>query len=127
MAKHEEMFILRRFNTLNVKTLLYMQSELTHLECELANIEKKDRCSEDLETASYDVSMFNLKQSQGKGKDLQWGKVLEIRQKLKEYSMDIAFFFDLEIQCNEAVPANVIMLNDSDDAVLQPSTLEFRN
>lgn len=92
MAKHREMALFRRFAALNMKNLLYMQSELVHLESELANIEHKDKCSEDFEKNSYHVSLFDLKESYGTSRDLQWTKALEIREKLKLYSNDKALF-----------------------------------
>lgn len=86
IGTHQEMALFRRFATLNAKNLLYMQSELVHLEGELANIALEDRCSGDGDKALFQVSLFDLKESSGTSKDLQWRKVLEVREKLKAYS-----------------------------------------
>ena len=86
MGKHQEMAQFRLFSSLNAKNLLYMQSELMHLECELASIAMEDRYSGDAEKASFHVSAFDLKESLGTSKGLQWEKVLQIRKKLKAYS-----------------------------------------
>ncbi len=86
IGTHQEMALFRRFATLNAKNLLYMQSELVHLEGELANIALEDGCSGDGDKALFQVSLFDLKESSGTSKDLQWRKVLEVREKLKAYS-----------------------------------------
>lgn len=93
MGNHREMALFRQFSVLNAKNLLYMQSELVHLESELANIAQEDKCSEDSEKTSFHVSLFDLKESCGTSNDLQWKKVLEIREKLKAYSIDDALYF----------------------------------
>ena len=87
IGMHQEMALFRQFATLNAKNLLYMQSELVHLEGELANIALEDECSGDGDKALFRVSLFDLKESSGTSKDLQWRKVLEVREKLKAYSM----------------------------------------
>ena len=87
MGKHQELALFRKFSALNIKNLLYMQSELVHLECELTSIASEDKRSADNDRASFHVSLFDLKESFGTCKGVQWGKVLEIREKLKIYSV----------------------------------------
>ena len=89
IGSHQELTILRRFGTLNAKSLLYMQSELLHLQSELEGIELENKYSDDAEKSAFLTSLFDLKNSDGTSKDLQWRKVLEIRGKLKNYSQFI--------------------------------------
>lgn len=42
MNDHSELLILRRYSDLNVRSLLYYQAELAHLEIELAEIDSED-------------------------------------------------------------------------------------
>ena len=63
-----------------------MQSELVHIEAELSKIELENKISGDRIKASFQVSLFDLKNSSGTSKDTQWRKALEIREKLKIYS-----------------------------------------
>ena len=86
IGDHREMALFRRFAALNAKSLLYMQSELVHLEAELSNIGLEDTYSGDSQKELFRISLFDLKESTGTKKDLQWRKVLEIRDKIKEYS-----------------------------------------
>lgn len=86
MGSHQEMAQFRKFADLNAKNLLYMQAELVHLKAELENIANEDKRSSHGEKESFDVSLFDLKDSSGTENDVQWRKVLEIRNKLKEYS-----------------------------------------
>lgn len=86
VSAHEELAIFRRFGRLNAKNLLYLQADLAHLESELENIELEDKHSEDSEKSAYGNSLFDLRDSEGTCKDLQWRKVLEIRKKLRAYS-----------------------------------------
>jgi hypothetical protein len=86
VGDHEELFMLRRFAKTNIKNLLYMQAEMLHLEAELQEIAKEDRsgCGKH---PNYEYCIFDLKESSGiKGSDTQWRKILEVREKLKEYS-----------------------------------------
>jgi hypothetical protein len=47
MAKHPEVFVIRRFNVLQLKDLLYCQAELAELEEELPEVAVEDRiCTE---------------------------------------------------------------------------------
>lgn len=86
IGTYEELSMFRRFAKLNAKSLVYMQVELAHLEAELAGIELEDKASKDPNRSSFHVSIFNLKESLGTKNDLQWQKVLAIREKLRLYS-----------------------------------------
>ena len=89
VGSHQELTILRKFGTLNAKNLLYMQSELLHLQSELEGIELENKYSNDTERSAFLTSLFDLKDSDGTSKELQWRKVLEIQGKLKNYSQSI--------------------------------------
>ena len=87
MGKHHDMAIFRRFSVLNSKNLLYMQGELVHLETELEMIALENKVSQDQQKAHFDVSISMLMGPHAsKDGHEQWAKVLEIREKLKEYS-----------------------------------------
>lgn len=86
---HDELFMLRRFSTANAKNLLYMQAEILHLEAELHEIAIQDRSGCE-KHRNYEYCVFDLKESYGVGgSDTQWRKILELREKLKEYSQSI--------------------------------------
>lgn len=86
IGTHHELAIVRQFAALKAKNLLYLQAELVHLEAELADIESENKFSGDSKRVAFLASLFDLKESSGSNKDLQWRKALEVRAKLKEYS-----------------------------------------
>lgn len=86
LSNHEDLFVLRRFATANVKNLLYMQAEILHLEAELHDIALEDH-SGCAKHRNYEYCVFDLKESCGVGgSDTQWRKILQLREKLREYS-----------------------------------------
>jgi hypothetical protein len=87
MGKHHDLAIFRRFAVLNAKSLLCMQGELVHLEAELKMIALKNRDSEDPQKIDFEYSISALMgpHTSEDGHE-HWAKVLEIREKLKEYS-----------------------------------------
>lgn len=87
MGTHQELALFRRFTNLNAKNLLYMQSELIHLEAQLDIIELENERSGDAEKAALLVSVYDLKESAGTRNDMQWQKAQEIREKLRCYSL----------------------------------------
>lgn len=87
VGTHRELGLFKRFAKLNAKDILYMQAELIHLEAELERIELENARSGDADKEAFQVSVFDLKESAGTQKDLQWRKALEIREKLKAYSL----------------------------------------
>ena len=86
MGDHQELAIFRRFQRLNVKSLLCMQAEILHLESELGILEMEDERSEDKTRSKLHQSVFNVKASCGSESDVQWRKILEVREKLEQYS-----------------------------------------
>ena len=78
--------ILRKFGHLNILNLLYMQAELFHLERDLQAIAKEDAESCDETRQDYRYSMLDLRHSVFGADKFQWEKVLEIREKLAQYS-----------------------------------------
>ena len=86
MGMVPEMAIFRRFGTLNAQMLLYMQSELIHLEEELRELELEDSRSEQPYKSKYSRDCFFLYNPTTKGDDRQLRLVLKIKAKLKEYS-----------------------------------------
>lgn len=88
LGRHDGMAIYRRFATLNAQNLLYLQSELIGLEDDLKRVALKDCNSEDEQRKSYKSDITALKAASADAvAGAQWKKVLEIREKLKEYSM----------------------------------------
>ncbi|KAL8684429.1 MAG: hypothetical protein Q9218_008301, partial [Villophora microphyllina] len=85
MGEHQEMATFRRFQRINAKSLLYMQAEILHLEQELSMIELEDKSSADKNRASLHESVFNLKESSDHPHNIQWSKVLELRERLEAY------------------------------------------
>jgi hypothetical protein len=87
MSRHHEYGIVRSFRELNFKNLLYLQAELVQLERDLRRIAEADRQSRNSIRVYYEKDWRLLSESLQGGHDEQWKKMLEIRQKLKEYSM----------------------------------------
>lgn len=88
LGNNDGLAIYRRFATLNAQNLLYLQSELINLEDELKRPVIADSLSDDEQRRvfKHDVTALkNAPSDAAEGK--QWKKVLEIREKLKEYSM----------------------------------------
>jgi hypothetical protein len=85
MSHHGEFAIFRRFSKLNFQNLLYLQAELTHLEADLKEVAVRDQADPD--RAIYSKYWWYLAQSDEEHDDReQWEKVLQIREKLREYS-----------------------------------------
>lgn len=81
-----EMAIFRRFGMLNAQMLLYMQSDLIHLENELRELELEDSRSNQPYKSKYSRDCFFLHNPTTPGDDRQLRLVMEIKPKLKEYS-----------------------------------------
>lgn len=91
MSTNDGLDMFRRFSTLNVLNLLYMQAEISDLEVELQDTaledkEAKPNTPSNRERRRYHLSAKALRDSVRGGDDLQWNKMLEIRKLLKEYS-----------------------------------------
>ena len=88
LGSHDGLAIYRRFSTLNAQNLLYLQSELIILEDELRRLVLEDSNSQNEQRRSFKSKITALKAAPGEEVEgRQWQKVLEIREKLKEYSM----------------------------------------
>jgi hypothetical protein len=105
MGAYPEVAIVRRFASLNMQNVLYLQAELVHLESRLREIEEEDKKSGDENKKDRDFDWFQLSSlvdgpvtggnAAGNGRPgtagpkqatKRWAIVLEIREKLKEYS-----------------------------------------
>lgn len=87
MGKHHDLAIFRQFSELNVKNLLYMQGELVRLEAELEMIALENKTSRDREKIGFESSISTMigPHNSEDGHE-HWAKILEIREKLKDYS-----------------------------------------
>ncbi|KAK0620693.1 hypothetical protein B0T14DRAFT_567423 [Immersiella caudata] len=88
MGAHPEMAILRRFGSLNVLNLLYLQAELTNLENELHCAARVDSESGHPDRAEYSRDWETLRNSVADedGDPTQWKLMLQVREKLVEYN-----------------------------------------
>lgn len=87
IGTHPDLAMFRRFSTLNSKNILFMQGELIHLETQLRDIACEDRTSDDPERVAFEFCIRTLKGPHDSvDKKEQWSKILEVRDKLKEYS-----------------------------------------
>jgi hypothetical protein len=99
MRDHPELLILRSYSTLNIKSLMYYQAELAHLEIELLEVESEDRdCGSsprrkfatDWRSLSTSSGHASLMSAYGQPRDereaLQWRIICRIRAVLRDYS-----------------------------------------
>jgi hypothetical protein len=87
MGKHPDFAIFRRFSAMNSLNLLCLQGELTHLQTELEMIATENRKSKDVEKAEFEYWISTLMgPHDSEDGDRHWATILEIREKLKEYS-----------------------------------------
>jgi len=86
MEEKPNLGIFRRFATLGAQNLLYLQAELVSLEKELKRCTLEDRAEGSPEKLEYAVNWYSLMRSEEAGDSLQWTIMLDIREKLKEYS-----------------------------------------
>ena len=87
-----ETAIFRKFGTLNLQNLSYMQAELSRLEVDLREIAKEDLDSGNPERLHFNKNWWELSQASEKaGNSIQWLKVLEVREKLNVYSTSFSW------------------------------------
>ena len=88
MGAHPEVAIFRRFGTSNALNLLYLQAEIVALESDLRTYTTADDSSSDPNRAIHSRDWYTLSQSSNSGGDvgLQWQTVVQLREKLNEYS-----------------------------------------
>jgi hypothetical protein len=87
MRNRHNLAIFRQFSDLNAKNLLYMQGELVRLEVELEMMATENKNSRDPEMIDFEkliTTMIGPHRAEDGQK--HWAKILEIREKLKDYS-----------------------------------------
>jgi hypothetical protein len=91
MGAYPEVATFRRFGALNAENLLYLQAELVRLEFELRQIAQENDCSNDLKRSIYSAHWISLMEAENtpNGDGRQWRIVLQIRERLKEYSENV--------------------------------------
>ena len=100
MSMNDGLDVFRRFSSLNIQNLLYMQAELNNLELDLKDIAAEDQCANPAELGNegrrrYMTSARTIRESLEKGDGLQWKRVLQIRKLLKEYSKSTHYSLSL--------------------------------
>ncbi|KAF2195699.1 hypothetical protein K469DRAFT_649806 [Zopfia rhizophila CBS 207.26] len=84
MGTHSDVAILRRFQSLNVQNLLYLQAEIIHLESELREVARRDTRKANRKSHAHD--WWSLSQGECEADTEQWEAVLAIREKLEKYN-----------------------------------------
>ncbi|CAG8973847.1 hypothetical protein HYALB_00005592 [Hymenoscyphus albidus] len=84
ISRYPELAIMRRFGDLNMENVLYLQAELVHLESEYRTLATDGQGHPDRLVSAKDWA--SLAYSEDNHDLAQWEKMLEIRQKLKEYN-----------------------------------------
>ena len=89
MSHFPPMAMFRRFGALNARNLLYLQSELQHIEDDLIKLENRDKNEETGKKWKYSVDYYWLKTASAArdGDTEQMELVERMRKTLNEYSM----------------------------------------
>lgn len=86
MGADARLSLFKRFAELNARNLLYMQAEILYLEQELKILTAVDKRSSNASEREYAERVLHMMKAGENGGSLQWRKILDIREKLKEYS-----------------------------------------
>jgi hypothetical protein len=89
MALHPDAAIVRRFGELNMINLLRLQAELQDMEHQLSEIRREDARSHDGARETYVKDFRLMRDWKEEGDSLQYDLLLDIGDKLKEYSMAV--------------------------------------
>jgi hypothetical protein len=84
---YPQLGIYRRFATLNPRNLLYLQAELVDLEERLERYTLEDLCSTEEQQKRSSRDWYTLSKITDGVLSPQWEMMLEIRQRLEQYSM----------------------------------------
>ena len=91
MGEFPDVAVFKRYSTLNVQNILYLQARLENLEARLRQFALEDETSNAAARKLYSRDWYSLRQSvepgAGEGNSNQWYTFLEISDVLKEYSM----------------------------------------
>jgi hypothetical protein len=82
MGRQDEYAIFRRFRMLNAQNLLFLQAEITHLEAQLLSLAQRNSADRPFSNKDW----WTLYHSEESDDIEQWDKVIEIRDKLEQYS-----------------------------------------
>jgi len=86
MSQAPGMAIFRQFAEVNILNLLSLQAEVTVLEDEVKELSKADQAAPDLKRKLYHISFEQMRELSVEGDDLQWNKLMQLREKITEYN-----------------------------------------
>jgi hypothetical protein len=86
MGRYPEFAIFRRFRAANLRNLLYLQAEITHLEEKLQSIVSRDIRHGPLRE-NFPHDWWSLSHGKSEEDKEQWQKVCELRERLEQYSI----------------------------------------
>lgn len=81
MGRYFGLGILRRYSTLSTLNLLYLQAELN----DLAQSDVEYGAAGDMRRGFFAQDRRHLSDARGDGNKKEWEKMLQVREKLKEY------------------------------------------
>lgn len=104
MSDYPEMAMYRRFRGLNSRNLLYLQAELVMIEKKLLALERSDAASSDEDRKQYSRDYaYLLMLAEDDSMNEQYKLIIEMRDKLKEYSTSHM----LSYLCRQALLTNL--------------------
>ena len=86
MTRDESIAIFRRFDFVNMLSLLSLQAEIQEMQEEFRAQCQRDKISGDLEKQMYSRWFQQLREAE-KGGSAQYQKLRDLRERVKEYSM----------------------------------------
>ena len=120
IASDDELFVFRRFNRLNARNLLYLQSEMIWLEAQLQEMddEETSNATMDVKLAAKCWETLSSKAEEFPREAARMELILKIRKVAKEYSM----YTNLQ-----GIPSGELMSSGADEALtLQNQLLKIR-
>lgn len=90
MDRHPESAQVLRFSDINLQNILYLQAEIYGLREDLRKIESQSQSSSSDDLKNFVLDWYTLASTQeNDGRtNKQWGKIMQLRGLLKEYSID---------------------------------------
>ncbi|KAL8654256.1 MAG: hypothetical protein Q9226_003506 [Calogaya cf. arnoldii] len=107
MANHAEAAIFRRYDSLNLENLLYMQAELVDLEDQLNDTESEDNPKR----VQLSSSVQDLRKYTGTQDNDQWLRFKEVQGKMRVYNDALLQYLSLR-KVAKPTPNDINVLRD---------------